>query len=215
MKPQSRSNGKTKRRRRIPCASVLLALVAAGIYLSPTATACLQYQRELILRGQCWRLLSCHFTHFSLSHLLWDAGVFLGLGVVCELRDRRSFLFVLLVSAVSISIAVWFAMPELGVYRGLSGLDSALFGFLGAALIVSGIRTHNFGRVIIVAISFALFAAKLVVELNTGGAVFVRGLGGDVISIPLAHLVGLLVGALFGWRTAGPRQDEGATENAA
>lgn len=134
---------------------------------------------ELQRGGDAWRIVTCHFTHFTRTQLLWDAIAFLGLGFACERRSRRAFHATLLAGIVIIPLAVMLLDPRIGSYRGLSGLDSALF-----ALLVVSTRNRLLG---------AAFIAKLAYELITGGAVFV----GDVTVVPIAHLTGAIIGTVM------------------
>ena len=172
--------------------------MALGIYLLPSAEGYLEYHRAAISRGECWRLVSCHLTHFSAGHPVWDLIVFVGLGSICELHDRRRFFCVLGASSLLISGAIWVGMPRLAAYRGLSGIDSALFGLLALDLTCRGIRTQNRGLIVVAATFFVLFVAKTVFELVTGSTLFVPDLGADVVAVPLAHLAGFAVGVLMG-----------------
>ena len=62
---------------RLPGVSLLLALSALAVALIPTLAGRLQYERPALAAGELWRLLTCHFTHWSAEHLAWDALVFL------------------------------------------------------------------------------------------------------------------------------------------
>jgi rhomboid family GlyGly-CTERM serine protease len=130
------------------------------------------------------RLLTCHFTHWSYEQLAWDAFAFLILGIACERRDRAAFHATLLASAIAIPIAVLLFAPNVTAYRGLSGIDSALFALL---------LTHGAKRSRMVLLCAVAFAAKIAFELTTGSAVFVSDMGADVVSVPIAHLAGALV----------------------
>jgi 3-hydroxyacyl-[acyl-carrier-protein] dehydratase len=46
---------------------------------------------ELRRNAELWRILTCHFTHWSYGQLAWDALAFTSLAVVCFRRDRRAF----------------------------------------------------------------------------------------------------------------------------
>ena len=137
---------------------------------------------ELQRGGEAWRLVTCHFTHFTHEQLAWDALAFLGLGIACERRSRAAFHATLLASAVVIPLAVLAFDPRIGAYRGLSGIDAALF-----ALLVVSSRNWLLG---------AAFAAKVAFEMATGGGVFVA----DVMVVPVAHVAGAVVGLLVSFR---------------
>src|SRR5262249_8798336 len=77
---------------------------------------------ELRRGGAMWRVVTCHFTHFSYEQLAWDAVAFLLLGLACERRHRAAFHATLLASIVFVPIAVLVFTPEVVAYRGLSGI---------------------------------------------------------------------------------------------
>ena len=61
---------------------------------------------ELQRGGAMWRIVTCHFTHFTYEQFAWDALVFLLLGLACARRDRGAFQATLLASVVIVPIAV-------------------------------------------------------------------------------------------------------------
>ncbi len=85
-----------------------------------------------LLASEPWRLVTGHLVHWSTEHLVWDLAVFLGLGVACELRSRRRTALALALAVVGIGWGARLWTPGLDVYRGLSGLDAALFTLLAA-----------------------------------------------------------------------------------
>src|SRR5262249_17256841 len=118
--------GSTSAARRAGGASLLLALAAVLVFISGRSVAsALEVDRTAIFAGQWYRLLTCHFTHWNADHLFWDVSMFAALGFVCEQRDRRAFLLTTLGSALLVGLAVLVMCPEMNVYRGLSGMDSA------------------------------------------------------------------------------------------
>ncbi|HKR62121.1 MAG TPA: hypothetical protein VJZ00_00205, partial [Thermoanaerobaculia bacterium] len=58
----------------------------AVVLLSIVATIFGGDALELQRGGAAWRVLTCHFTHFSYEQLAWDAAAFLLLGLACERR---------------------------------------------------------------------------------------------------------------------------------
>ena len=143
---------------------------------------------ELQRGGAVWRIVTCHFTHFTYEQLAWDALVFLLLGLACARRDRGTFRATLLASIVVIPIAVLAFAPGVTSYRGLSGIDSALF----AALL-----TMEWRRSGIVSLCAIGFAMKVLFEMRTGATLFVSS-GAAFAPVPVAHLAG----AAVGWITA-------------
>jgi rhomboid family GlyGly-CTERM serine protease len=173
-------------------AALALGAGAVAAFLIPGAARWLEYDRAAIAGGEVWRLLTAHFAHWSAEHLAWDVIAFLVLGVMCEREGRARFLACVGGAALAVSLAVWWAMPELDRYRGLSGLDSALLVLLAVSLM----RHGDTRRLLAGAWGLVAFLAKLVWEGATGGALFVHDPG--LAAVPLAHLVGALVGFAAG-----------------
>ena len=145
---------------------------------------------ELQRGGPVWRLVTCHFTHWTHEQLAWDLLAFVVLGLACERRNRRAFQATLLASAVFIPLGVMLFAPHVIAYRGLSGLDSALFALI---LALELRRSRSW----IVAACAAGFAAKIAFELYTSSTVFVSDLGAGVAPVPIAHLAGAVIAALI------------------
>ncbi len=183
---------KNQAARRIPCASLLFGALAVVVYSFPALAEALQYDRTAVLRGELWRITTCHWTHWSLDHLLWDLAVFVGLGAACEQMNRSRYLICLAATTILIPLVVLVFLPDIETYRGLSGLDSALFSLL---------VIPNLDKRLSLGLGFlAAFLLKTAYEAATGATVFVSS-PTDIASVPLAHAVGALMGILLSWWT--------------
>lgn len=167
--------------------TLVISIIALISFIHPLP-ALFQLDREH--PWQLWRWITCHLTHWSGDHLFWDLLVFVALGAVCERLDRRRFAGTVAISAPAISLAVAIWQPQLQFYRGLSGIDSALFGLLCGQLL----QTRHRSLRIVIAVMVLLFAIKLVIEMLTGGAVFVDSRRAVFAPVPLAHAVGAVIG---------------------
>jgi hypothetical protein len=111
------------------------------------------------------------------------------------------------VSALLISLVLWFALPHMATYRGLSGIDSALFALLTTRIAGQSVADKNWLNLSVVSVVGIGFAAKVGFEVLSGTTLFVDSAAAGLIPVPLAHVVGGLVGMACGvW--------EKATENA-
>jgi hypothetical protein len=123
--------------------------------------------------------------------------MFMVLGATLELRSRRALAFNVIGSAAAISAALWLLHPEVAEYRGLSGIDSALF--LNVALVLL-FEAHNRRQALL---SWALglllvgFTAKLGNEMASGATLFVDSSEAGFTPLPLVHAVGAAVGILL------------------
>ena len=176
--------------------TILGALVAVGMFATPAFAALFEYQREQ--SSQLWRLLSCHFTHFDANHLFWSGSMFVLLAAMLEPRGRRRLLLCIVISALAVAGAVHFAAVDLTTYRGLSGIDSALFALLLLDLHREARAASDRAATWLHAALGLSFAMKIAYEAYTGGAVFVSADGYS--AVPLAHLVGAAAGAAIGLR---------------
>lgn len=180
--------------KRLPLLTLALTTVAVAVHVAPGAAAWLQYDRGALLRGEWWRVLSAHLTHFDANHLVWDTGVLLLLGWVCECESRARTTAALSLSAPAIAAALWWWQPEFAVYRGLSGLDSALFGLLAGTLLH---RPQIIARIAGL-LALLVVCIKCGCEVRTGATLFASGDG--YAPVPLAHLVGVVAGLLSAGR---------------
>jgi rhomboid family GlyGly-CTERM serine protease len=178
----------------VPCVSLLLAACAVAVHLIPGAPERLELNRAAIISRELWRILTGHFVHFGGDHLLWDVLVFVVLGSICERLDRRRFLWTIVGSTLLISTIVAMCLPSIEAYRGLSGVDSALFGLLTGMLFTR--CTHACNRIGAIAVlgMVIAFSLKIAIEVRLGVTVFADSHGGGYAPVPLAHLVGLITG---------------------
>jgi len=176
---------------KLPWLTIALTAATLGIVatsLGPT----LQYDVSLLLH-QPWRILTCHLAHWSTNHLCWSLGAFVVLGVLCEKRDPTRYTFCLLASATLIPLTLRVLQPSLTTYRGLSGIDSALF-FLAAIPIARERWRDNRPLSIAACLLLISFFAKIAFEVITGGTVFAKS-EGAFLPVPLAHLTGAVIGS--------------------
>jgi rhomboid family GlyGly-CTERM serine protease len=187
------------RRRQAMLAVILAAALSAVLFAVPGAAEALQYdRRQAGAGGEFWRLLTCHWTHWSLDHLLWNTATFAVLGLCCAARKGSASLSCLGISAVAIPLALHLGCPQLATYRGLSGLDSALFVLLALHLLDEGRRERDGVRALTACAALGLYLAKTAFEYWSGAALFVSDAGG-MAPVPLAHAVGAAAGVITWW----------------
>jgi rhomboid family GlyGly-CTERM serine protease len=179
--------------KRLPLLTLFFATLAVAIHSLPNANILLQFDRHAVSNGEIWRTFTGHFTHFGTDHLRWDLIAFIAFGSLAEMRSRSAFMICLGSSALAISLCVGVLQPQFLTYRGLSGLDSALFGFVVADLLRSGRRDHDHLMSGFAALALTGFLAKSVYEIATGLSFFVEN-STEFTPVPLAHLSGAAVG---------------------
>lgn len=172
----------------------LLFLAALLIFALPDSViASLQYDRAQIGAGEMYRLLTCHWTHWNVDHLIWDAGALLFLAAACERRSRSRFLATLTLATLVVPIGVFILQPEMLRYRGLSALASALFAWLAIDIVRNRAHAGQWAWVFAIGTIGLGFAIKIAIEIHCGTAVFVET-SSDFVPVPLAHLIGACCG---------------------
>ncbi len=136
--------------------------------------------------GEAWRLLSCHFVHTSVPHLVFNlAFLFPVGGAVEQVLSRRDYAALLLTAAAGSSLTSLLGTPQ--VSAGASGL---VFAVLGAAVSL-GLR-HGPRLPPRVRIHFGLWVLPFLLIVLT---VSTSNPGVDHFSHAGGLLTGLLVGA--------------------
>jgi rhomboid family GlyGly-CTERM serine protease len=194
--------------KKLPFLTFALGAYAWVVFASPSLTSELEFSRDALAGGELWRLFTGHLTHFSAEHLRWDLLVFVALGALVELRSRAHFVCCVVGGALLISLGVWWLQPQFVTYRGLSGIDSALFAYVAVDVLVLGWAERRWHVAGAAAAALVLFLAKVMFEVVFGQTVFVSA--GDTFDpVPLAHLLGAVVGAVSAsasakrWRPGG------------
>src|SRR5687768_5242432 len=127
----------------------------------------LQYDRAAIAAGEVWRLVAGHWAHYSLDQLFWDVLAFAALGLACERKGSARFLVCVVTSTLAISFSVWLLLPGMQIYRGLSGVDSALFTLLIADLWDEQRQSGQVRSQVIAALCLVAFLLKIRSEEHT------------------------------------------------
>lgn len=169
---------------RFPFITLAIAGAALLIHVVPCGASLLEFDRVALPAGEFWRLVTCHSTHWSFDHLAWDVLTFIGLGVACECRSRTRFAATFALSAIAIPLAVYAMLPSMVRYRGLSGIDSALFGLLAIDLLLENVARRRRAWVIASAVFIGGFFIKTIFEAATGSAVFADSAAGAFVPVP-------------------------------
>lgn len=170
---------------RPPRFTLFLASLALALYfIAGEAPASLVYDRMAIAGGEWWRLFTGHFVHSDGGHLLWNVTALVILGGMLE-REQPVLLWTgLLAGMVAVDGGLWFGLPHLDRYCGLSGALNALLLLLLAQL------WRTTGHPVVIAVA-AASAIKLIVELWSNQALLTHTAWP---SVPMAHLAGLCGG---------------------
>ncbi len=180
--------------RRFPYASLLLSLVAVIVHLTHGLRVDLLYDRLALGHLALWRVVTCHWVHLSWDHLFWSGATFLCLGAVCEMLDKKRTYLTIAVSVFLIPTGIWWGLPGLNIYGGLSGLDCALYALLFTQLGQREKMSGNRGWAAVFSAGLLALLAKVVYETVTGQTIFVSNHHAGMVPVPLSHLIGGLVG---------------------
>lgn len=194
--PQNRSRLSERVARYGWLMAVLAALPALVIPLLPGWADRLQFSPTAFASGEVWRIWTSHWTHWSTDHLLWDVTVFVLLFGMAWRSSPKKTLVALGVSATLIPLVVLVKRPDLIAYRGLSGIDSALFLQVAVTTFRRAFVRRDGAGMGWAIVWMTLFAAKAVWEQVTGATFFADGVG--YLPVPEAHVAGALVGLAVG-----------------
>lgn len=152
-----------------------------------------RFEREPLLAGEWWRLISGHLVHLGWSHTgLNVAGLALVWLLVGTSLNVTNWLLTITGSALGISIGLLAFNPELSWYVGLSGV---LHGMLITGC-VAEIRRDGFGNKGVLVL-LVLVGAKLIWEQLAGPLPGSEASAGGAVIVD-AHFYGSLCGIVFG-----------------
>lgn len=145
------------------------------------------FDRTQIESGSYWSLLSGHLVHGDMQHLIWNLVALILLGTIIERRSVTMFWVSLFFGILVVDIGIYWAMPWIKQYCGLSGVLNTLWI---VALGMIWRETHS----LIVPLLGLAGACKLAVEMSYHTAIFT-----DTIWPPLveSHLAGQMAGLLI------------------
>lgn len=176
--------------------TLTLAMCVVAIACVPSIGEMLQFDHTRIAAGEIWRLATCHLTHWNLEHIQWDLLMFVTVGAVCEIRNPRRMRLCVVAAAGSVSVVVFFGFPTIEAYRGLSGIDTALFALLAVDLLRDAWRQKNL--IVATTAGFFLvgFAAKTAYEAIACQAFFVDQHSAGFDLLVWDHIVAAAVGMI-------------------
>lgn len=176
--------------------TIAISFLALLAYMFPAYCELFEYYTKTMPLDQPLQLIGCHLLHWSADHLFWDLGMFVVLGAICERISRQALLGLLLISALVIPPVVGICYPEIETYRGLSGLDTALFGLATFALGLRRLKDGDReGFYIYLGLVVGMFC-KIGHELVVGNTIFVQS--SNFAPVPIAHVAGAFTGILAG-----------------
>lgn len=184
--------------RQIPRLTIGLIIILAGLYFLVPDNTLLYFSADDIATGELWRIVSGHFIHADLKHLLWNCLGLAVLGTLIEQHSRTQWWAALVVGIVSVSALLLSPISQLDNYCGLSGVLNTLLLVL---IWLEWRLTRSWLMIVIACGSIA----KVVVEVYLGESLMtniswppyawshVAGLAGGLIVIWIQKEFGLLL----------------------
>lgn len=153
-----------------------------------TGSLWFRYDRDGVMAGEIWRLITGHFVHLGWKHFAMNiAGLILIWVLFGRLMPATKWTACIIINALFISVGFIIFNNNLHWYVGLSGVLHGMFVCGAIASIALGYRTE--------ALLLLLLIGKLIWEQMQGAfpgsASFA---GGDVVVD--AHLYGAIIGAI-------------------
>jgi rhomboid family GlyGly-CTERM serine protease len=150
----------------------------------------LRYQRDAILHGEWWRIVTGNVVHLGLDHLLMDLSGLVLLWILCApvLAGWR-WLLATAVGMLSVGFGLLLFTPSIAWYVGISGVLHTYWA-AGALLLIT--RRYREGWLLIAAL-----AVKLVWEQTVGPMPFSEATAGGPVVVA-AHLWGSVGGIIVG-----------------
>jgi rhomboid family GlyGly-CTERM serine protease len=147
-----------------------------------------RFNRALVEQGRAWLLLSGHVAHLNWSHWLLNMA---GLSIVAFFFSShavfKQWLMVIVVSASVISAGIWWGIPDIQYYVGLSGVLHGLFLY-GAIREIRYYPTSGY-------VLLTVLLAKLMWEFFNGALPGSEDMAGGRV-LTEAHLLGAIGGIL-------------------
>ncbi|MGF1691906.1 rhombosortase [Photobacterium kagoshimensis] len=165
--------------------AVLLGIIAQLPQLQPL----LVWDRNLILNGEVWRILTGNLTHTNWAHLIMNAFAF----IIITFIFRKHITikpYTQLIATISFIIGLGIFATSMGWYAGFSGVLHGLFGW-GA---IQDIKSKTKGGWLLL----LGLVTKIGWEQIFGGSISSEALIGARVATE-AHLIGAIAGILLGF----------------
>jgi len=174
----------------------LAACAATAAYLSgASAVSHLVAERHAIAAGQVWRLFTGPLVHATWGHLVRDLALLVGVGVAFEHALGWRWPLACVLGLVGPTALAFAFNSSLAGFYGTSGLTHTV---LAAAMVHVIVREQNAPRWLraLAVTGATLLAIKVGFEAIANRPMFPMNLGPGVRQLPIAHLVGALLGVV-------------------
>jgi len=148
------------------------------------------FDRSALIRGEVWRIFTCHFVHFSSLHLVYNLFVFGIAGYIIRKKNYPHFGWLCLWLSFAISISLFILKPNMHYYGGLSGVACG-------ALYYCALMGFNESRPwqTICFLVILLLPIKMIVEIYSGASILPYWEYQSFIPMQTSHIIGCLAAA--------------------
>ena len=183
--------------RQIPVLTIGLLTVLICLHWLVADKTLLYFSATNIFQGEYWRLVSGHFMHADLPHLLWNCLGLAVLGTLLEYRSRSVLMASLVIGIIIVNALLLTPWSHLNYYCGLSGV-------LNTLLLVTLWIEWRLTRSWLITLIACGSLAKVLVEVYQGTSIMTH------ISWPpyaWSHVAGLIGGLIVIWVFTRSRAD--------
>lgn len=169
---------------------MLMALIFALELLGDTGRLCLRYDRVAIAQGEVWRLLTGNLVHLGWWHwFLNELGIIVFVLLCPDPLSGWVWARRVVLLGVGMTTCLYFLVPEMRWYVGLSGVSHGLF--------LLGLGRQALARDLIAVGCLAFLFGKLAWEMAMGVPVSDEQAIGGRVALE-SHLYGALSALLYG-----------------
>jgi len=152
----------------------------------------LEFNR-IFFPNEWWRLITAHYTHWNVEHLIYDTGMFILFGFLTLKINEKIFYIILFLVPLFASLIILIFKPYMMCYRGISGIDTALFTFTVLFFALKSLKNNEYKTFLFCFLAISALTLKTFYESLTGSAFFVSS--GFTLE-PFTHLTGIVVGCI-------------------
>ncbi|KGY12008.1 membrane protein [Vibrio tubiashii] len=163
---------------------IAISLVCLGLQVEPLASQ-MSWQRDLIIHGQWWRILTGNFTHTNFAHLAMNLA---GLWVMSFIFKPSVKALTFCLITISIAVGALNFLTSMNGYVGLSGVLHGLFAFFALQEALNGRKSS---WLLVVGVML-----KIGWELTMGASSSTSELINARVAVE-SHLFGMLSGFIF------------------
>lgn len=177
---------------RFPVITALVVTAAATIYGIEDGNHLFLYDRNKVLDGDIWRVVTGHLVHFSWQHFGYNLILLVLTGCWLEYRLGVRYVWLLVLTSLVSGLYFLLFLPDMAHYGGLSGLVSANVVYLSLLEIQHNKKARPFWIAIIL-----LFIAKVGYEMLMKETIFVSQSNTMFEVAPSAHIIGAIVALIY------------------